>query len=64
MKALDLPGENPGCDICQHLGLKLVQDAMCDVPTVTGAWAYLCAAHKVTYGVLDQSLGTKITWTG
>ena len=64
MKAMTLPGPNPGCVICAHLKADPIEDAICDVPTVMGSWAYLCVGHNMEYGAGGPSLGTSITWTG
>ena len=39
MKIVELPGPNPGCDICKVQGHDPVPDAVADVPTTSGPWA-------------------------
>ena len=60
MKIVELPGPNPGCDICKVQGHSPVPDAVADVPTTSGPWAYLC--KKCMRFHHAGTMGTRIVW--
>ena len=62
MKTITLPGPNPGCQICSMSGHDPVPDAVADIPTSQGPWAYLCKKCMKLHGIIDGTMGTMIVW--
>ena len=60
MKIVELPGPNPGCQICEMRGHNPVPDAVADVPTTSGPWAYLCKSCLPLFRA--GTMGTRILW--
>ena len=65
IKQITLDGDTPPCDLCVATGHASPNDAEFDMPTIYGAWGYVCRDHLESHVAPGAyGVGTHITWTG